>query len=104
MLTKSLSTLSELGTLYDIDQLLQKEKDYCIITYEDRPDRRHSTTLSNYNGLYEHFDSYGVKPDSELKWIGEKRNRQLNQDEPHLTQLSKKEEEKYIYNNVIAPE
>ncbi len=52
-----------------------------------------------YNNLYEHFDSYGVKPDSELKWIGAKRKRQLNQDEPYLTQLLKKEEE-YIYNNV----
>ena len=53
-----------------------------------------------YNGLYEHFDSYGVKPDGQLKWISAKRNRQLNQDEPYLTQLLEKEEEKYIYNNV----
>ncbi len=29
-----------------------------------------------------------------------KRNRQLNQDEPYMTQLLKKEERKYIYNNV----
>ena len=28
---------SELGDLYDIDQLLPNEKDYCIILYEDRP-------------------------------------------------------------------
>jgi hypothetical protein len=41
-----------------------------------------------------------VTPDSELKWISPKRNRQLNQDEPYLTQLLKKEEEKYMYNNV----
>ena len=47
-----------------------------------------------------HFDSYGVKPDTELKWISAKRNRQLNQDEPYLTQLLKQEEERYIYNNV----
>ena len=91
---------SELGNLYDIDQLLPDEKDYCIILYEDRPNRGHWTALLKYNNLYEHFDSYGVKPDSELKWIGEKRNRQLHQDEPYLTQLLKKEEEKYIYNNV----
>ena len=91
---------AELGQLYDIDQLLTDEKDYCIILYEDRPNRGHWTALLKYNNLYEHFDSYGVKPDSELKWIGAKRNRQLNQDEPYLTQLLKKEEEKYIYNNV----
>ena len=76
------------------------EKHYRIILYEDRPNRRHWTVLSRHNGLSEHFDSYGVKPDSELKWIGEKRNRQLNQDEPYLTQLLKNEQENYIHNNV----
>ena len=35
-----------------------------------------------------------------MKWSGQRRNRQLNQDEPHLTHLLKNEEEKYIYNNV----
>ncbi len=53
-----------------------------------------------HNGLYENVDSYGVKPDTELKCNGAKRNRQLNQDEPYLTQMPKKDEEKYIYNNV----
>ena len=33
---------AELGQLYDIDQLLPEEKDYCIILYEDRPNRGHS--------------------------------------------------------------
>ena len=60
---------AELGQLNDIDQLLPNEKDYCIILYEDRPNRGHWTALLKYNNLYEHFDSYGVKPDSELKWI-----------------------------------
>ncbi len=54
-----------------------------------------------YTGLNEHFDSYGVKPDNEPKWIGEERNRQLNQDEPYLPQLLKKEKDRYIYNNVV---
>ena len=30
---------AELGNLQDIDQLLPEEKDYCIILYEDRPNR-----------------------------------------------------------------
>ncbi len=30
---------SELGHLYDIDQLLTQDKDYCIILYEDAPNR-----------------------------------------------------------------
>ena len=91
---------SELGHLYDIDQLLTQDKDYCIILCEDAPNRGHWTALLKYGGLYEHFDSYGVKPDTELKWIGAKRNRMLNQDEPYLTQLLEKEEGKYIYNNM----
>ena len=75
----------ELGHLYDINQLLANYKDYCIILNEDAPNRGHWTALLKYNGLYEHFDSYGVKPDTELKWIGAKRNRMLNQDE-HIQQ------------------
>ena len=80
--------------------MLPDETDYYIILYEDKQNRGHWTALLKYNGLYEHFDSYGVKPDGQLKWISAKRNRQLNQDEPYLTQLLEKEEEKYIYNNV----
>ena len=82
--------------------MLTQDKDYCIILYEDAPNRGHWTALLKYGGLYEHFDSYGVKPDTQLKWIGAKRNRMLNQDEPYLTQLLEKEEEKYIYNNVAT--
>ena len=91
---------SELGHLYDIDQLLTNDRGYCIILYEDAPNRGHWTALLKCNGLYEHFDSHGVKPDTELKWIGAKRNVMLNQGKPYLTQLLETEEEKYIYNNV----
>ncbi len=34
---------SELENIYDIDQLSPWEKDYCIILYEDRPNRGHWT-------------------------------------------------------------
>jgi hypothetical protein len=61
---------SEPGHFYDIDQLLPWEKDYCIIIYDGKPNGGHWTALSKYNGLYEFFDPYGVKPDNELKWIG----------------------------------
>ncbi len=91
---------SELGHLYDIDQLLPNEKDYCIILYEDRPDRGHWTALLKYDGVYEHFDSYGVKPDSELKWVSPKMREQLGQSEPYLTKLVRKEEERFIHNDV----
>ncbi len=77
------------------------EKDFCIVLYEDSANRGHWAALSIYDGLYEQFDGYGLKPDSELMWTGAKRNRMLNQDEPYLAQLLEKEGEKYIYNNVV---
>ena len=36
---------SELGHLYDIDQLLTNDKDYCIILYEDSPNWGYWTAL-----------------------------------------------------------
>ncbi len=42
---------SELGNLYDINQLLPDETGYCIILYADRPNRGHWTALSKYNGF-----------------------------------------------------
>ena len=57
---------SELRHIDDLDELLTKEIDYCIILYEDRPDRGHWTALSRYNSIYEHFDSYGNRPDKSL--------------------------------------
>ena len=86
--------------LYLKDQLLPEENDYCVILYEDSPNKGNWTALLKYNGLYEHFDSYGVKPDTELKWVSATRNRMHNQNEPYLTQLLESEKEKYVYNNV----
>ena len=47
---------SELRHIDDLDELLTKEMDYCIILYEDKPNRGHCAALSKYNGIYEHFD------------------------------------------------
>ena len=58
---------SELRHIDDLDELLTKDIDYCIILYEDIPDRGHWTALSKYNGIYEYFDSYGKKPDKSLE-------------------------------------
>ena len=89
---------SELSHIDDLDELLTKELDYCISLYEDRPDRGHWTALSRYNGIYEHFDSYGNKPDKPLEWVNLKMRRMLNQSTPCLTNLLKSKQ--YIYSNV----
>ncbi|MFM7988159.1 MAG: hypothetical protein ACKPKO_53485 [Candidatus Fonsibacter sp.] len=48
---------SEIRHIDDLDELRAKYLDYCIILYEDRPDRGHWAALSTYNGIYEYFDS-----------------------------------------------
>ncbi len=95
-MTKSLHALNWANFTTSTSCCQGNLKEMLHYTSEDKPDRGHWAALFKYNGLYEHFDSYGLMPDSELKCIGEKKNRQLNQDEPYLTRLLKKEEEKYI--------
>ena len=75
---------SELRHIDDLDDLLTKDMDYCIILYEDRPDKGHWAALSKYNGIYEHLRLYT--------------RRRLNQATPYLTNMLKDKE--YIYNNV----
>jgi len=78
---------SELRHIRDLDELLTKDLDYCTTLYEDRPDRGHWTALSRYNGIYEHFDSYGNKPDKSLEWVNLQMRRRLNEATPYLTNL-----------------
>ena len=89
---------SELRHIDDLDELLTKYIDYCIILYEDRPDRGHWTALSRYNGIYEHFDSYGNKPDKSLEWVNMKMRRRLKQVTPYLTDLPQSKDS--IYSNI----
>ncbi|MFM7978084.1 MAG: hypothetical protein ACKPKO_02105 [Candidatus Fonsibacter sp.] len=73
---------SELRHIDDLDKLLTHDIDYCIILYKDRRDRGHLTALSKYNGIYDHFDVYGNKPDKSLEWVNMKMRRRLKQVTP----------------------
>ncbi|MFM7988420.1 MAG: hypothetical protein ACKPKO_54820, partial [Candidatus Fonsibacter sp.] len=88
---------SELKHRDDLDELLTKDLDYCIAPYANKPDKRHWTALSKYSGIYEHFDSYGNKPDKTLEWVNMKMRRRLNEATPYWTNLIKSSQ--YIYNN-----
>ena len=70
---------SELRRIHDFDELLTNDMDYCCILYDDRPNRGHCATLSKYNGMYEHFDSYGNRPDKSLEWVNMQTRRRLNE-------------------------
>ena len=82
----------------DLDQLLTKPTDYCIILYEEHLNEGHWTGLCKYNDMFEHFDSYGVSPDSELKWISSRLRQQLKENVPYLSNLLRKHA--YLYNTM----
>ena len=88
----------DLSDYDDLGALLPSPVDYCIILYEQSPNSGHWTGLLKYDGRYEHFDSYGVAPDTELQWINIKMRRALDQVTPYLSNLLKKES--YVYNTV----
>ena len=90
---------ADLDELQDSGELVPNAADYCVIIHEDRPDRGHWAGLLKYNGLFEHFGSYGNKVDAPLHWINMKPRRALDVAEPTLTRLLNKEAH-YIYNNV----
>ena len=88
----------ELASVNRLDELLPRLVDYCIILYEDSPNRGHWVALLKYNDMFEHFDSYGIKPDNELQWIHMKKRRMLKQATPYLSHLL--EDQRHIYNRV----
>ena len=90
---------SELSKFNDLDELLQKEQDYCIVLYEQEPQSGHWIAILKYNNIFEFHDPYGYKPDYQLKWTDPKMRQNLNQYVPYLTNLLETEREKCIYDN-----
>jgi len=89
---------AELAGTADLNDLLPQPVDCCIILYEDHLNHGHWTCLSKYGGIFEHFDSYGMKPDSELRWTNLKMRQKLHEATPYLTHLL--DEVHYIYNRM----
>ena len=54
--------------------------------------------MTRYDRLFTFFDSYGIRFDSELKWLSWKTRLQLNEAVPYLTHLLKGE--RYDYKKV----
>ena len=89
---------SDLGKYSTIQELLPKDKDFVFILLESSPNNGHWVALLRYGDTYEFFDSYGGKPDSQLKWNNTKTNEELDQSTKYLTNLLKGE--KVVYNPV----
>ena len=76
---------SELSKYQDIDDVLPKPKDYCIIIYELAENSGHWTCLLKYDGIVEFMDPYGLRFDNELDWISNSAKQKLHEDHPLLS-------------------
>lgn len=80
-------TYPELSRYKNIDQLLSPYG-CAIILYQTKKNFGHWIALIKQGrNVIEHFDSYGIKPDNELKFVKYNMRRELGQDYPHLTYL-----------------
>ena len=90
---------SKLARYKSIDELLPGQMNYCILLYEDSPNKGHWVCVSKYDNTVEFFDSYGGAPDTQLNWNAEIINQKLNQ-KPFLTNLFDSSTYDIIYNPI----
>ena len=81
-----------------IDDLLPNDTDYCMILYERENHVGHWICVLKYGGIIEHFDSFALKPDEELKWISKQKRKELNCFVPYLSNLYKNSSYKITWN------
>jgi len=92
---------SELAKYPTLGDLLPEVKSFCILLYEDSPNKGHWVVVSRpVEGVAEYFDSYGGAPDQPLRWTPKDRRIQLGEGRPLLTQLFDKCPEEVVYNKV----
>lgn len=91
---------SQLENINDINELLPEEKDYRIILTENQKNSGHWCCITRDKNIYTWFDSYGEKPDGELKYISAIMNKILGQDKKHLSRILKtiREPNQIFYN------
>ena len=90
---------SKLQNYKSINELLPGNLNYCVILYEESPNRGHWVCLCKYGNICEFFDSYGGKPDAPLNWNPEIINEKLDQ-KPYLTRLLDECPYEVIYNPI----
>ena len=90
---------SKLQNFAHIDELLPGKINYCILLYEDSPNKGHWVVVCKYGNFCEFFDSYGGAPDTQLNWNPKIINEKLDQ-EPYLTNLFNKCPYEVVYNPI----
>lgn len=77
----------ELAGIRDIDEILDNHGRAIILYLTEGPNVGHWVGIMKRKGGYEFMDPYGGAPDSQLEYIPMEMRQQLNQVEPHLTNL-----------------
>jgi hypothetical protein len=91
-------TYSELKDYTSITQLLPTNKCACFILIRTSNQSGHWTVITRYNNTISYFDSYGIKPDGELKNIPNSQRYELGEDQHYLINLLKDTQFKITYN------
>jgi len=78
--TNKILTYEDLEKYNTIKDLLPDEKDFKIILTQTKPNSGHWCCIVRNKNNIIWFDSYGVPPDGELKYISKEINHQLHQD------------------------
>jgi len=89
------SELADVKSIYDI---LPTDRSYKIILIEDNYNSGHWTAIMRYGNTIENFDSYGVAPDGELKFINKIQKVLLGQDKKYLTHLLDMAKDRKVWN------
>jgi len=92
---------SELKNYRTINDLMPEATDYRIILTESKPNCGHWCAVLKYKDILEWFDSYGVKPDGEFKYIPKIMRKMLGQEGNILSKLltkTKNSNQKVYYN------
>lgn len=91
---------SDLAKYNSIEDLLPGDKDFAFVLLESSPNSGHWTGLLKYGDTTEFFDSYGGKPDSQLKWNKESTNKKLGQGRRLLSEHLSKWKGNVVYNPI----
>jgi hypothetical protein len=86
---------NDLENYSNINKLLSKDKDYCLLLYEWEPNSGHWVSLLKYDGFIEYFDPYGQPINY---WI--KKEDILNQNPAILDKLLKTSNKQIVYNKI----
>ena len=92
-------TVKELQNYNSIDEVMQGAP-YVLLLYEQYVlNNGHWVGLLDHGSHLEHFDSYGIKPDMELKWCEKNFRQEHYGSSPKLLELLLRSKKKVRYNN-----